>query len=306
MTRRDRADLRRVLLAWYAQNRRDLPWRATRDPYAVLVAEVMLQQTQVERVAPKYREFLGRFPDFSSLAESPTADVIRAWSALGYNLRAVRLRRLARHVVNELDGRLPEDVERLRRLQGVGEYTASAVACFAFGADVPVVDTNVRRVLSRVFWGGQAPPPRDLSRLAGELVPSGLGYDWNQALMELGATVCLARRPRCGVCPVRAYCRAAPVVADGPARVAEAQASYQVERFEGSRRYYRGRIVELLRALTDSEMLALSKLGAEVKSGFGNGDLPWLRELVGGLERDGLVKVVNVGGPGPETLVSLP
>ena len=306
MTRRGSTALRHALLTWYRRGHRDLPWRRTRDPYAILVSEVMLQQTQADRVIPKYREFLQWFPDFRSLAQASTGDVIRAWSPLGYNMRAVRLHRLARQVMERFDGRLPQDAESLRGLDGVGEYTASAVACFAFGKEVAVIDTNVRRVVRRLFWETSEPSQAELARRVSELVPAQEAYDWNQALMELGATVCVARRPACGVCPLRARCRTGRRAVNGAPRIAEAKAAYRTERFEGSRRYYRGRIVDLLRALNDREMLSISKLGCALKPGFGVDDLPWLQALVADLARDGLVRVAANDARSTDTLIALP
>jgi A/G-specific adenine glycosylase len=148
-----------ALLAWYAaEGRAHLPWRETRDPYAILVSEVMLQQTQVERVLPKYREFLARFPTFAALAAEPVGEVIKAWAGLGYNQRAVRLHGIARQVVEEFGGQLPNTLEGLMALKGIGRYTAGAVACFAFGLPVATVDTNIRRVLWRVFRGVEQLP----------------------------------------------------------------------------------------------------------------------------------------------------
>jgi A/G-specific adenine glycosylase len=184
-----------ALLAWYARNGRDLPWRRTRDPYAILVSEVMLQQTQAARVVPRYQDWLERWPTIESLAAASSADVIRAWQGLGYNRRAVNLHRAARVVA---EAGWPDD---LTALPGVGRYTADAVACFAFGAPVLPVDVNVRRVLERT----------------GET----FGADCAQALMDLGATVCLARVPRCGECPLAHACpsrgrRYEPVRRQGP------------------------------------------------------------------------------------------
>jgi A/G-specific adenine glycosylase len=197
------------LLDWYARVRRPLPWRETRDPYAILVSEVMLQQTQAARVVPYYERWLARWPDPAALAAADPADVLRAWSGLGYNRRALALQRAAAQVAEH---GWPDD---LRRLPGVGPYTAAAVASFAFGAAVAAVDVNWRRVEAR---HGSAPPP-------GPLV--------NQAMMELGATVCTARRARCGECPVRPGCARRP---DPPPRRRQA-------RFEGSIRQLRGRTV---------------------------------------------------------------
>jgi A/G-specific adenine glycosylase len=200
----------RRLLAWYRRHGRDLPWRRTRQPYRILVSEIMLQQTQVHRVLPKYREFLGRYPTMKALAAASVDDVRRLWYPLGYNIRPVRLHAIARESVARYGGRLPETADSLRRLPGVGRYTAGAILAFAHGRDVAVLDTNVRRVLGRVFLG-----PRRLSRLRGEkalwdlaehLVPRGRGYDFNQALMDFGATWCTPRRPRCPPCPMRTFC----------------------------------------------------------------------------------------------------
>ena len=200
----------RRLLAWYARHGRDLPWRRTRVPYRVLVSEIMLQQTQVERVIPKYRQFLRTYPSLRALASAPVDDVRRLWYPLGYNIRPVRLHTIARETLARYRGRLPADAEALRALPGIGRYTAGAVLSFAFGRDVAVLDTNVRRVLTRVFLG-----PRRSARVRGDaalwglaqaLVPAGRGYDFNQALMDFGATWCLPRRPRCAPCPMRAFC----------------------------------------------------------------------------------------------------
>ena len=205
-----RSRFRRRLLAWYRRHRRDLPWRRTDDPYRILVSEVMLQQTQVERVVPKYHEFLDRYPTLEALAGSAPDEVKRLWYPLGYNVRPLNLRGIARETVARYGGRLPNDVTSLRGMRGIGRYTAGAVLCFAYGRAVPIVDTNVRRVLGRVFLG-----PRRLGRLrgqktmwdlAGALVPPRTAYDYNQALMDFGATWCTARAPRCPPCPMKRFC----------------------------------------------------------------------------------------------------
>ena len=183
-----------ALLDWYERVKRPLPWRATRDPYALLVSEVMLQQTQAARVVPYYEAFLRRFPDAEALAGAPTADVLAAWSGLGYNRRALALQRAARHVAGH---GWPED---LTELPGVGAYTAAAVGSFAWDRQVAAVDTNVRRVLAR--HDGVERAPRDAGERARALLPPGRAAAFNQAMMELGATVCRPRRPDCGACPV--------------------------------------------------------------------------------------------------------
>jgi A/G-specific adenine glycosylase len=247
--------VQRRLVDWYAANHRDLPWRRTRDPYAILVAEVMLQQTQVERVMPKWQAWLERFPTLADLASASPADAIRAWQGLGYNLRALRLHGVARQVVAECDGRLPRSVAGLLALKGIGRYTAGAVACFAYEQPVAMVDTNVRRVLSRVF----GVEPSRVEVLADYVVPVEAAYPWNQALMDLGATLCRARRPLCLVCPLVAECggpREAASPVSSPGRPAG--------EFRGSQRYYRGRIVDVLRGVPHGATVAIDELASRV------------------------------------------
>jgi A/G-specific adenine glycosylase len=251
-----------ALLAWYARERRDLPWRRTSDPYAILVAEVMLQQTQVARVVPRFEAWLERWPDEAELAAAPRAAVLGAWVGLGYNTRAVRLHEACALVAR--DG-WPRTAAGLRVLPGVGPYTAAAVASFAFGEQVAAVDTNVRRVASRLGAGSPQ-----------QLLPAGRAADWNQAMMELGATLCRARSTRCGECPVRAWCAARDAVVAAPRAPAGAR-----ERFEDSNRWVRGRIVAALAA------------GEGVPAGI---PAARLRPALDGLVRDGLV-VEAPGGP---------
>jgi A/G-specific adenine glycosylase len=226
-----------ALLAWFNEHRRDLPWRRTRDPYAILVSEVMLQQTQVERVIPRYHDWLRRWPTVRSLAAASAADVIRAWQGLGYNRRGVNLHRAARLVAAE---GWPDD---LTRLPGVGPYTAAAIANFAFGRGVLPVDTNVRRVQERTNGSFTAAAA--------------------QALMDLGATVCLARIPRCDSCPLAVHC---------PSRDERYEPLRKQSRFEGSFRQRRATTLRLVAAAARP----LRELDAEA---------------VTALERDGLVRV---------------
>lgn len=213
---RPRLDARKIgafqarLLAWFRQNSRDLPWRRTRDPYKILVSEVMLQQTQVERVREYYGRFLREYPTVRDLAAARPARVREAWDGLGYYARARNLHAAARTIVNEHGGRFPRQVEALQALPGVGRYTAGAVASFAFGEPAPALDTNVRRVLSRIFV--RRPPSRPaaterrLWALAAAVIPDGEAWTMNQALMDFGATVCTARSPKCPGCPLRSLC----------------------------------------------------------------------------------------------------
>ena len=196
-----------ALLAHFDRTRRDLPWRRTTDPYAIWVSEVMLQQTRVDAVIPYYERWMARFPSTDALARADLDDVLVHWQGLGYYSRARNLHRAAREVRERLNGRVPGEADELRRLPGVGEYTAGAVASIAFGRRVPAVDGNVRRVLSRLH-DIEEPRPAQLRRLAGDMVPADRPGDFNQALMELGATICTPRAPRCGTCPVSRWCRA--------------------------------------------------------------------------------------------------
>jgi A/G-specific adenine glycosylase len=196
-----------ALLGHYDAHRRDLPWREGADPYAVWVSEIMLQQTRVETARPYYERWLERFPDLDALADAEMDDVLRAWQGLGYYTRARNLHRAARMVRERYSGVVPSDPAELRRLPGVGEYTAGAVASIAFGVPTPAVDGNVRRVLARLH-DLEDPTPAQLHRLAAELVPADRPGDFNQAMMELGATVCTPRAPDCDACPVARCCRA--------------------------------------------------------------------------------------------------
>ena len=206
------AALRRRLLRWYRKNRRDLPWRRTRDPYAIWVSELMLQQTRVETVVPYYARFLERFPDVAALADAPLDDVLTLWAGLGYYGRARNLHAAARKIVDEHEGRVPDDADALRALPGIGRYTAGAVASIAFDRPEPVVDGNVIRVLTRLHAIDddvkRTEVVRRLWEEAGALARGPDPGDLNQALMELGATVCTPRAPRCLACPWEGDCRA--------------------------------------------------------------------------------------------------
>jgi A/G-specific adenine glycosylase len=287
--------IRDGLLGWFKENARELPWRRTRDPYAVLVSEVMLQQTQVDRVLPYYSRFLERFPTVEDLAAAPTSDVIRIWSGLGYNRRAVNLQRAARAVVDEFGGSFPEDPAELKKLPGIGAYTAGAIAAFAHEQDVAFLDTNMRRVISRVIFGSESARESDAIEAANALLPTGQGWTWNQALIEFGALQCRARRPGCIICPLRAECAAYPTMQVALQRKSSRSTRAKTEPFESTTRFYRGRIVEALRALPEDEPegIPLPELGLRVREGFTTENLPWLRELVDGLQRDGLALVAE-------------
>jgi len=208
----DRRRFRQRLLTWYGRHGRDLPWRKTSDPYHILVSEIMLQQTQVERVLPKYAEWLERYPSFEVLAAAPESDVTRTWYPLGYNIRPKRLQSIAREAVERYDGQLPSDEETLLSFKGIGAYTAGAIRSFAFRERAAILDTNVARVLFRVFIGkGDVKShamKRHLWTVSETMVPRRHVFDFNQALMDFGAMMCVARKPKCLVCPMAESCRA--------------------------------------------------------------------------------------------------
>jgi len=209
-----RRAFRRRLLTWYRKHGRALPWRETRDPYRILVSEIMLQQTQVDRVLPKYLEWLDKYPTFDALAAAPLAEVTRTWYPLGYNVRPRRLHAIAREAVERYGGELPADEQTLRSFKGIGDYTAGAVLSFAFGRRAPILDTNVARVLFRVFVGRGEPKSHAMKRrlwaISGAVLPMRHVFDFNQALMDFGATVCVARKPACLVCPLARGCASFP------------------------------------------------------------------------------------------------
>jgi A/G-specific adenine glycosylase len=239
-----------ALLAWYEPRRRMYPWRRGRlDPYRVLVSEVMLQQTQASRVAPIFERFMARFPSVEALAAASVGDVIQAWSGLGYNRRAVAMSRAARAVVAEHGGRVPSDPSELRRLPGVGPYTASAVASIGFGTAMAALDTNVKRVVARARLGREPSEvaPKQLAAAATNAVSRTRPGDWNQAVMDLGRTLCRPV-PRCTECPLRRGCRSRKRLGGHPTgRASHREADRVSEPFEGSSRQLRGRIVEALR-----------------------------------------------------------
>ena len=241
------ATLVRDLLRWGDEVRRDLPWRRTRDPWAILVSELMLQQTQVSRVEPRYQAFLAAFPTPAACADAAPGEVVRLWEGLGYNRRAVHLHRAATQMVDHHDGQVPTTLAELLALPGVGPYTARAVLAFAHEEHHGVLDTNAARFLARAVAGRRL-KPREAQDLADSLVPTGGAWAWNQSVLDLGATVCLKRSPRCDTCPIAADCawtssgRPDPDPADGTAGSSGRQAA-----FAGSDRQGRGRLVNALR-----------------------------------------------------------
>lgn len=288
----DTSRIRRRLLAWYRRRGRVLPWRGETDPYRILVSEVMLQQTQVDRVIPFYERFLRRFPTVGTLAQAPAADVIRLWGGLGYNRRALFLQKTAQAVVGR--GGWPTSVEGLMALPGIGPYTSRALAVFSFGARLSVLDVNVRRWVQRVLFGPErgraAKDDATLQAAADALVPRG-SYDWNQAIMDFGATVCTAKRPACGSCPLASVCNARPkmlAVGAGSSRPDQAIRKKKAVPFKESQRYVRGQVLLLLRER--SSMAAPALLTSLRQRDDGISEARAVKALAG-LSADGLIRL---------------
>lgn len=269
-----------AVLSWSRTHLRSLPWRDTRDPWLILVSEIMLQQTQADRVVPKWHVFIDRFPTASACAQAPVGEVIELWQGLGYNRRAINLWRTATVIVTEHGGEVPRDYRALKALPGIGPYTARAVQVFAFESPVGVVDTNVGRLLAR--WAGVAHSRSGAQLAADGLVPSDNSWRWNQTLFDFANAVCTKRSPSCGACPVGAWCSwrgIGPDPATGSAAVSARQSPFQ-----GSDRQVRGRIVDRLRSgpAKRGELRGLARPGDDDRS-FG--------AILDGLVRDGLIDV---------------
>ncbi len=230
--------IQKIILDWYKQSGRQLPWRQTTDSYKILVSEMMLQQTQVDRVIPKYYAFLEKFPSVISLAKAPTADILKLWSGLGYNRRALYLQKCAQTIVEKYNGRFPENKEALLQLPGLGNYTAAAVLSFANNKDVVVIDVNIERIFKRLFYG----KVESADAIAQHLLPKGESRDWHNALMDIGALFCTATHPRCSLCPVKELCASA----DNKERIEATWKKKNVVPFKESDRIVRGTILKML------------------------------------------------------------
>ncbi len=286
--------IRRRIFSWYKKSHRPFLWRRTANPYVILVSEIMLQQTQSARVEILLPGFLRRFPDLSSLAGASSAEVIRAWKGMGYNNRAIRLRKLAIGIVKSYDGKIPDQIQYLRELPGIGEYTAHAIACFAFRQQVPVVDVNIKRVLLRLLFRQPTHdvirPVRDVWRLAEQVLPRD-AYTWNQALMELGSIYCKARTTACSRCPLKSSCASRHLGTQQYNRKMQARKRKEIQYDNIPRRIWRGKIIDALRNVEGKKAVPISQLGKCIKGNFSKTELKWLNSLVQQLEQDELVTV---------------
>ncbi len=295
-----------MLLEWYAQHNRSLPWRKNPTPYQVLVSEIMLQQTQVPRVIEKFREFLSLFPTICDLAKASKAEVIKAWSGMGYNRRALLLHQFAQVIVAEHKGVIPQTAEELMKLPGIGPYTAGALASFAYNQPEPAIDVNVRRIFMRFFHGKDQGLPmerkeeKELHELVRQNIPAGKSRDFHNALMDFGSLICVRDVPRCASCPLQKSCKFFPKYS-----VQKENALFVMERrqepgtLEAGKfipnRIFRGRIVEFVRRNGGKEIL-ISELGREIKKDYHTQEKNWLRSLLIKLEQDGLIEVNEYDG----------
>lgn len=287
------ADARAAVLAWFDARGRVLAFRATRDPYAILVSEVMAQQTQISRVVEAWGRFLGRFPTVRDLAAATPADVLRAWQGMGYDRRALNLRWAAQAIVADHGGEVPRDIGALERLPGIGPYTARAVAAIAFGARVGAVDTNVRRVIGRALAGidGSARPATWLQAAADASADPVRPGDWTHAVMDVGATVCKPRNPACAACPLEPWCRFAAERRAAPPPFEGTRDPHQAPRarprsvpFAATTRWLRGRIVDRLRAADGTGWTTID-------GPIGGHDTPAIRTALRALAGDGVVEL---------------
>ena len=266
-----------IILSWYSNNKRDLPWRHTTDPYKILVSELMLQQTQVSRVIEKYNQFLKRFSTIYHLARARQSSVVKEWKGLGYNNRAVRLHKLAKLVVAEHNGTLPMTREQLEQLPGIGPYTAGAVLSFAHNKDETIIDTNIRRVLERIFHDEK----KTIEELVTLTLPTGKSREWHNALMDIGATICVQQKPKCEECPLNKQC---DYYKKG-LHLKEQEKITTQGTFIYSNRYWRAKIVDYLRTHKTATEKEITKHLKTYKK-----DAPNSTTIIPQLEKDGLLK----------------
>ena len=280
--------IQEAVLCWYEKNGRKLPWRETTDPYKILVSEMMLQQTQVDRVIPKYNAFLEEFPTTQTLATAATADVLRMWSGLGYNRRALYLQKCARAIEAEHKGIFPEKENELQELPGIGPYTRAAVVSFAFNKNIAVIDVNIELLYKRIFYN----KAENVQAIAQTLLPKERSRDWHNALMDIGALFCTAKNPKCNDCPLSKFCASA----NKKERHEATREKKKVVPFKESDRIVRGTVLKLLTKENNQEITKVYKqlLEQNIKR-----EKEKFEEIVLQLEKDGLVKREN-------NVVSLP
>ncbi len=282
------------VVRWYNKLGRDLPWRNTNDPYSVLVSEVMLQQTQVDRVIPKFLEFLSVFPNLETLSRATIADVIKCWEGLGYNRRAVRLKRISEILVKGNYGEIPNEPDELKRLPGIGTYSANAIACFAYNKSVPLADTNIYRVLSRIVFGVTPPTRSEIDTLLNQALPFKSPSDFFQGLMDLAAAYCRVNSPKCSECFLLNTCGAGVEFLKETKLNPKNSVPYypRQKKFKGSRRYYRGLIVKLLRKLGNDEQIGIIDLGEIMElETSDNSQQEWLLSILEELRNEGLIDI---------------
>ncbi len=288
-----------TLLSWYSSHQRSLPWRRNPNPYRVLVSEIMLQQTQVPRVIEKFKEFTALFPTIEHLAKAPKADIIKAWSGLGYNRRALLLHQFAQVVVEKYNGIIPDSPEILRTLPGIGPYTAGAIASFAYNKPEPAIDVNVRRIYMRFFEGRDQGLPQgkqdeqELYELIKSTIPNGKSAEFHNALMDFGSLVCTRDAPACPECPLKASCRFFPLY-----QRKKEKALFVIEKreekgvFEEGRfipnRIFRGRMVEFARR-NEGKEISLAEFGRMIKKDYKLSQQKWLLDLMEKLSDENLI-----------------
>jgi A/G-specific adenine glycosylase len=270
--------IQKLVLSWYKNHGRQLPWRETKDPYKILVSEIMLQQTQVDRVIPKYYAFLDKFPTPIELAQSSKADVLKLWSGLGYNRRALYLHKCAQEIK---DG-FPKDYNQLIKLSGIGPYTASAILSFSFNENITVIDVNIERIFKRIFYNEFD----NIQELANTILPLGQTRDWHNALMDIGAQFCKARNPKCENCPINAIC----ISANDSEKIKKTWKKKKVKPFKESNRIVRG---EILKLLTKKENIEIKEVIKHLKEKSINRDKEKFLKIIEELEKDKLLKNLN-------------
>lgn len=308
---------RRQVLTWYRAHGRTLPWRQTHDPYKILVSEIMLQQTQVDRVKDRYRQWILQFPTVQALAQASPATVLKAWSGLGYNRRALALHDIAQRIIKDYHGTFPDTVEELMQLKGIGRYTASAVVAFAYREPVPIVDTNIKRILGRVFFGFRRlaelrDTPGDTQRntdglfwiLKEKIVPrskngskngSKNAYDLNQGLMDFGALVCTAKKPACHTCPLQTICTSYPDILTASVEQLRVKTKRDEPLYFGHpRRIWRGKILTYIHTLPkNSPPVSPHTIGRHIQSDWDNTRLPWINDVLLTMEKDRLIRIIR-------------